>query len=126
MKSSLKAIAFATVFSAVFAFNSFAGDKEAKKTTAFGTGIFASKTGKIHVAVDKYNNENTVLIVTDATGKAIYREAIGKEVAKFRKTLNVSDLPAGTYTIEVISKGESQTKKFEVQETKVQREISLL
>ncbi|NIJ53215.1 T9SS type A sorting domain-containing protein [Dyadobacter arcticus] len=125
MKTSFKTIALAIAFSAVFGFNSFADDLEAKKTSNFGTGIFASKSGKIHISLDKYTNDNTVVLVTDQSGKLMYREVVGKDVTKFRKTLNVSELPAGTYQIEIAGKGEKQVKTFEVSEKKAEREISV-
>src|SRR5690606_16575667 len=120
----IKSIALVFVFSAVSAFNAFADDKDAKKV-GFGTGIFASKSGKIHINVDKYGSENTAIVVTNETGQLMYRDVMGKSVTKVRTALNVSDLPAGTYRIEISSKNGKEVKSFEVSETKPEREISL-
>ncbi|MCE6989287.1 T9SS type A sorting domain-containing protein [Dyadobacter sp. CY323] len=125
MKTSLKSIALAVAFSAIFAFNSFADDKEGKKTASFGTGVFASKSGKIHINVDKYSNENTAVIVTDQSGKLMYREVLGKGVTKLRTALNVSDLPAGSYRIEITSKSGKEVKSFSVTDKVAQRTISI-
>ncbi|MCE6989288.1 T9SS type A sorting domain-containing protein [Dyadobacter sp. CY323] len=124
MKTSIKSIALAVAFSAVFAFNSFADDKEAKKA-GFGTGIFASKSGKIHINVDKYGSENTAIVVTNGAGQLMYREVMGKGVSKSRTALNVSDLPAGNYRIEISSKSGKEVKRFNLTDEKAEREISL-
>lgn len=125
MKPSMKTIAMTMVFAAAFAFNSFADDKESKKVTAFGTGIFVSNSGKIHVNVDKYTNEKATVLMTNQKGEAMYRETISKGTDKFRKALNVKELPAGDYTIEVSSDGQKTVKHFEVSEVSTQRQISV-
>jgi hypothetical protein len=125
MKPSIKTIAFAVIFAAVSTFNAFAEDKENKKVTAFGTGIFASNTGKIHVNVDKYTAEKAVVLITNNKGETIYREVIGKNTDKFRKALDVKALPAGKYTIEVFADGQKSEKQFEVAEIHTVRQISV-
>jgi hypothetical protein len=125
MKTSFKSIALAVVFSAVFAFSSFAEDKEGKKTASFGTGIFASKSGKIHINVDKYADENTLIIVKDESGRPFYREVLGKGVTKLRTALNVSELPAGSYRIEITSKGGKEERNFNVSDKVAKRTITL-
>lgn len=125
MKPSIKTIAFAIVFATVSTLNAFADEKENKKVTAFGTGIFASNSGKIHVNVDKYTAEKAVVLMTNEKGETIYREVIGKGTEKFRKALDVSALPAGKYTIEVFAGGQKSEKRFEVSEVLTDRQISL-
>lgn len=125
MKPSIKAIAMTMVFAATFAFNSFAEDKESKKAAAFGTGIFASNSGKIHVNVDKYTDSKAVVLITNRSGATYYREIIGRDTDKFRKTFNVNELPAGTYTIEVSANGQKTEKSFEVSEIRTERQVSI-
>lgn len=125
MKASIKTIAMTMVFAATFAFNSFAEDKESKKAAAFGTGIFASNSGKIHVNVDKYTNSKAVVLITNKSGETIYRETIDRSTDKFRKAFNVNELPAGTYTIEVATNGQRTEKQFEVSEIRTERQISV-
>ncbi|WP_353718002.1 carboxypeptidase-like regulatory domain-containing protein [Dyadobacter sp. 676] len=125
MKSSIKSIAMTMVIAATVAFNSFADDKESKKAAAFGTGIFASKTGKIHVNVDKYTSDKAVVLITNKSGEAMYREIIDRNTGKFRKAFNVNELPAGTYTIEVSANGQKTEKQFEVAEIRTERQISI-
>jgi hypothetical protein len=134
MKTSFKTIAAAVAFSFVFAFsasaNNFAAntnaeDKEGKKTTEFDTGIYASKSGKLHVNVDKYSKEPAIVLVTDQSGKTVYREVVRKDVNKFRTAFDVSHLPSGTYTIEVAGQGHKQSKTFELTEKIAERAISV-
>jgi hypothetical protein len=124
MKTSFKAIALAAVFSTAFAFNTFADQKDTK-VTGFATGIFASKSGKIHINVDKYGNEKTTVVVADENGQKVYREVLGKSESQLRTTLNISDLPAGTYHIEISSKNNKEVKSFNVTDKKAEREISM-
>ncbi|WP_031526768.1 DUF3244 domain-containing protein [Dyadobacter crusticola] len=124
MKNLLKSIAFAVAFTVVFVSNTFADDKETKKA-AFGTGIFASKSGKIHINLDKYTDHHAVVLVTDARGTVIYREVVGKEVSKFRKALNLQELPSGEYTIEVSGKDGKVTRRFELSEQSTERSLAI-
>ena len=125
MKPSIKTIAMTMVIAATFAFNSFAEDKESKKAAAFGTGIFASNSGKIHVNVDKYADGKAVVLITNKSGQVMYRETIDRDTNKFRKTFNVNELPAGTYTIEVSANGQKTEKQFEVAEVHTERHITV-
>lgn len=125
MKPSIKAIAMTMVIAATFAFNSFAEDKESKKAAAFGTGIFASNSGKIHINVDKYTDSKAVVLISNKSGHIMYRETIGRDTDKFRKTFNVNELPAGTYTIEVSANGQKTEKSFEVSEIRTERQVSI-
>jgi len=125
MKNLLKSIAFAVAFTVIFAANTFAGDKETKKVTSFGTGIFASKSGNIHISVDKYEDCNAIVLVTNERGQVMFREIIGKNTEKFRKALNVKNLPSGTYTIQITGKGEKLIKTFELSEQPVERVLAI-
>lgn len=125
MKPSIKSIAMTMVIAATFAFNSFAEDKESKKAAAFGTGIFASNSGRIHVNVDKYTDSKAVVVITNRSGATYYREVINRDTDKFRKSFNVNELPAGTYTIQVSANGQKIEKNFEVSEVRTERQISI-
>ncbi len=125
MKNSFKTIICAVAFSALFAFNVSANDKETKKVNGFATGIFANKEGKINVNVDKYNDAETVIILIDQRGSVIYREVLGNSLTKFRRTLDVSQLPYGSYRLQVSSKGEKITKAFDVAESVARRVITV-
>jgi hypothetical protein len=50
---------------------------------------------------------------------------VGKKVDKFRKAMNVSDLPLGSYTLDISSNGETITKAFELTQKQTEREITI-
>lgn len=125
MKNSIKTIICAFAFATLFAFNANADDKESKKATSFGTGIFASKEGKIQVNVDKYNNAPTAVTLEDDKGNLAYREIVTSGTKKFRRTLDVAQLPAGNYTLKIVSGGDKQTKTFEILDKTAARSITL-
>jgi hypothetical protein len=126
MKNSIKTFicAFALITSAAFTAN--ADDKENKKASRFGTGIYINKQGKINVFVDKQNTDaNTTLLVRNEQGKIVYREVIEKDNQKFGRLLNVEDLEAGKYEINIISDNEIQKKGFQLSEPTTERVITI-
>jgi hypothetical protein len=125
MKNYIKSLIAVFALSTMFAFDASAEDKESKKAAAFGTGIYMMKSGNVNVSVDKFNNKPTVVQLENEKGDILYREVTGKRVTKFRRSLNISTLPAGNYTIEVTSDGQTQSKKLELHEKKAERLISL-
>lgn len=125
MKNSIKNIVSALVLVATISFTAVAGDKEVKKVTGFNSGIYASKDGKLKVNIDKYNNASTAILFQDSKGKVFYREVAGKYDKKLRREIDTNDLPAGNYTLEIVSKGEKQTKEFQLLEKVVERSIKM-
>jgi len=126
MKTSIKTFAYALAFVSAFSLTANAEDKENKKSTGFGTGIYATKTGKINVRVDKYGTDApTMLLLRNEYGEIIYRETVSKKEQKIGRLLNVNDLDPGKYAIEIISKGEKQSKSFELSEQKTERILEL-
>ncbi|MCF0058103.1 DUF3244 domain-containing protein [Dyadobacter sp. CY356] len=126
MKNSIKNIAVAFAFVTSFAFAANAENKETKKASAFGTGVYINKGGKINVLVDKAdNNAATTILVKNEQGEVVYREVVGKGNQKFGRQLNVTDLEAGKYDIDVISKNETQTKSFQLSDQKTERVLTI-
>jgi hypothetical protein len=126
MNTSIKTFICAFVLVTSAAFTASAEDKETKKSTGFGTGIYATKTGKINVLVDKANNEaKTILLLKNDKGDVVYREVIEKNLQKFGRTLNVNDLESGNYEIDVISNGEKQSKSFKLTEQRTERALNI-
>lgn len=125
MKNSIKNIVSALVLVATISFSAIAGDKEVKKVTGFNSGIYASKDGKIKVNIDKYNDASTAILFQDSKGKVFYREVAGKHDKKLRREIDITQLPAGDYTLEIVSKGEKQTKEFQLLEKVVERSIKM-
>ena len=125
MKTSAKNFAYALALSTVLAFSASGEDKETKKVTAFGTGIYTTKTGKLKVNVDKYNQKPTIIQLEDKRGNVVYEEVVNKNKTKFRRSLNVNELPAGEYTLQIMSDGYKETRKLEVNEKRPERLISM-
>ncbi|MCF0070510.1 hypothetical protein LZD49_08500 [Dyadobacter sp. CY261] len=125
MKPSIKTIAMTIVFAVTFAFNTFADDKEGKKAVIFETGIFASKSGKLHVNVDKYTNDKALVVITNYKGDAIHRDMISRSTDKFRKAYNINELPEGSYTVEISAAGKKIEKHFEVTEIRTDRRVAV-
>ena len=126
MKNSIKTFICAFALVASFAFNASAEDKETKKSTGFGTGIYTNKAGKINVLVAKVNADaNTTLLLKNEKGDVVYREVIEKSNQKFGRVLNVDELEAGNYEIKVSSSGETQSKTFKLLEQKTERVLTI-
>jgi len=126
MKTSIKTIIVAFAFVTSIAFTSNAEEKETRKTALLNTGVYVNKEGKINVLVDKSSNtSNTTLLIKDERGQIVYREVIEKSHQKFGRVLNVDELSAGTYQIEVNSKNISQVKTFQLSEPQTERIIAI-
>jgi len=126
MKNSFKTFACAFALIASVTFSAQAEDKENKKASGFGTGIYKTKNGKINVLVDKQSNRaNTILLVKNEKGEIFYREVIEKGNTKFGRLLNVQELEAGKYQINVISDKETQSKTFELSELQTGRIVTV-
>ena len=125
MKNLVKSLLYAFAFSFVIVFSASADDKEAKKITGFGTGIYTTKEGKIRVNVDKFNKKATVILLEDSKGKVLHQEVVGKNETKFRRLLDMSQLPTGEYTLKITSDGEKQIKKLGLTEKLPDRMISM-
>lgn len=125
MKTSIKTFVCALALVAT-AFTANASDKEIKKSVGFGTGIFASKDGKINVLVEKEDvNASTTILLKNAKGEVFYRETVSKNNQKFGRILNIDALEQGKYEIEVTSKGKTQSKSFELSAPSTERVIAV-
>lgn len=125
MKTSIKTFAFALAI-VVTAFSANAEDKDNKKSTGFGTGIYATKTGKINVSVDKLAADSpTTILLKNENGEVVYSETVSKRQQKFGRVLDVNELSSGKYEIEVTSKGEKQSKSFELSAQKTERVLAI-
>lgn len=126
MKTSIKTIIVAFAFVTSIAFTANAEEKETRKTALLNTGVYVNKEGKINVLVDKSSNtSNTTLLIKDERGQIVYREVVEKGQQKFGRVLNVEELSAGTYQIEVSSKNISQVKTFQLSEPQTERIIAI-
>lgn len=124
MKTSIKTIAYALALVTSFTLAASAKETDTKKASGFGTGIYIDKGGKINVLVDKQDADaNTTLLIKNEKGDIVYREVILKDNQKFGRVLNVENLEAGQYEINVVSKNEKQTKTFQLSPQKTERSL---
>ena len=125
MKTSFKTFAFALAFVAS-TFAAQAEDKDSKKASSFGTGIYPTKSGKINVLVSKADaSSNTVLLLKNESGNVVYRETVGKDNQKFGRSLNMDQMEAGQYKLDIISGSEVQTKTFQLTEQVTERVLTV-
>lgn len=126
MKTSIKTFVFALAIAAAATFTASAGDNEAKKSSGFGTGIYATKNGKINVLVDKANADSrTTIVLKNEDGNVLYQETVNKNELKFGRTLNLDGVQAGKYQLNVTSGKETQTKSFQLSEEKTERFLTI-
>jgi hypothetical protein len=111
MKTSIKTFVCALALIATASFTASAEDKEAKKTA---------------VLVDKANADSkTTILLKNAYGEVVYRETIAKNELKFGRTLNLDEMQAGKYSLDVISGKEKQSRSFLLSEQKTERFLTI-
>jgi hypothetical protein len=125
MKNLINSVIFAFVLSSSAVFAAPASDKEVKKVTGFESGIYASRDGKIKINIDKYNHAATSILLQDSRGKVVYSEIAGKNDKKLRREIDINQLGSGNYTLEIVSKGEKQTKVLQVTDITVERIVKI-
>ncbi|MBE9466683.1 DUF3244 domain-containing protein, partial [Dyadobacter subterraneus] len=76
--------------------------------------------------VDKADdNASTTILVKNENGDVVYREIVAKGNQKFGRQLNVTELEAGKYQIDVTSQNETQTKTFQLSDQKTERALTI-
>jgi hypothetical protein len=125
MKTTIKTLVTALVLAATV-FTANAANIGGSKPIGFATGIYTNKSGKINVLVNKTNADAaTKLLLRNEQGQIVYRETVGKNSQKFGRVLNLNELSAGKYELEISSNGESEFKKFQLSEQKTERTLSI-
>ena len=108
------------------AFTATAANKDNKKSNELETGIYSSKSGKINVLVDKASDKAvTTILLKNADGDIVYSEVVNKNEQHFGRILDLNALQDGSYQINVISRGETQTKSFQLSERKMERVVAI-
>ena len=123
MKTSFKSIALCVILGSL-AFTASAGNRQSPENKGFETGIFCDKSGKLNVNVDKYNRASTVIRIVNQKGIDVYKEVYGKSHMKLRRSIDLNELPAGSYLLEISSNGQNQQSRFEINHLRPQRLIS--
>jgi outer membrane lipoprotein-sorting protein len=122
MKTSFKYLIVAFALVTTFAFTANAGVKDTKKASTIQTGVYINKDGKINLSVDNLDTRsNTTILVKNESGNVVYKEVVERGNAKFGRILNVEELAAGTYEIEVSSNNDTLIKSFQVSQPQAER-----
>ncbi|MFD2574386.1 T9SS type A sorting domain-containing protein [Spirosoma soli] len=72
-----------------------------KSAVAYQSGIYTTADGKVQIALDKQTGGMVEIRLTNAAGKVLFTQQVGKNQTAARVRLDVSALPDGTYQLEV-------------------------
>jgi|GEM_PF-4945742 len=102
-------------------------DDKATEKAAVQVTAFSTNDAKIWVNVQKEAPVGATLFLRDQNGNALYTHGIGKKQKTSATRLDVSALEDGEYMLQVVSKGGTITKKFELRtpQTSVQRQLEI-
>ena len=104
MKTLIKSFALAltltaTTISATFADGTPAG--RPSNVASFKSGVYSTAAGKLHVSLDKETGGKVTIRLKDNRGAVLYNQHLGKNETTYRTRLDLSDLPDGTYELEL-------------------------
>lgn len=109
MKTLIKPLLIALSFSVAAV--SISEAKPGRPTAApFKTGIYASVTGRLNIALDKQAGGPVDIQLKSPSGDVLYNQHLGKKEAAFRTRLNVDDLADGDYVL-TITNGVETTRQ---------------
>jgi len=103
MKTLIKSLAVAFSLALVTTLGSVAEANPGRPANAvsYKAGIYTSVDGKLNIALDKQTGGAVDIRLKDTTGQVIYAQHVSKNDTKYRTRLNLSELPDGTYQVEV-------------------------
>lgn len=92
----------------------FASTVEAKPTrpttvATFQTGMYTTIDGKLHIALDKQKGGAIDIRLTNQEGMVVYSQHVGKNKSQYRAKFDLSNLPDGTYKVDVSNGQETTT-----------------
>ena len=106
-------ISFVAAFSsASFAQGSNSGSFKSTQTEETRFAVYALKTGKIDVAIEKPAGEKLLIQVIDQHGFTLASKEIGKNSPITRTRFDMNSLPDGVYQVVVTEGSEKQVKEI--------------
>ncbi len=98
------------------------------KPKGFRTGLYITKDGRLRLNIEKEIRSSTWFIVRNSKGDVLIKEMVGRNAMKYAMRFDVSNLDAGNYTLEILSRGEKEVRPFSiaVPEVKPTRLLSIL
>jgi len=71
------------------------------KAATYKTGIYPTIEGKLQISLDKEVGGVVNVQLKDMNNKVLFFQHMGKQDKQLRLRLNLNDLPAGTYQVEI-------------------------
>ncbi|WP_338869639.1 T9SS type A sorting domain-containing protein [Spirosoma sp. SC4-14] len=111
MKTLIKSLAVAFSLALVTTLGSVAEAKPGHpaNVASYKAGIYTTADGKLNIALDKQSGGAVDIRLKDTTGEVLYTHHIGKNDTKYRTRLNLSELPDGTYQVEITNGAETSS-----------------
>ncbi len=123
MKTRAHSFLFSLTFAAALATSSFTEAKPISRSVGpslrrtgsvaaatYQTGVYVASDSKLHVAVDKQPGGYVLLRFKDAKGTVLYNGYLGRKAQQYRTKLNLTDLPDGTYQLEITNGTETKSQ----------------
>lgn len=104
MKTLIKSLALALTLGFVTSAATFANTNPGGRQTvvaSFKSAIYTTVSGKLSIALDKEVGGAVDVQLKNKDGKVLYSQHLGKKESKYRRLLNVSELPDGDYQVEI-------------------------
>jgi outer membrane lipoprotein-sorting protein len=116
MKTSIKSLLFALSLSAVTSFAAFADVKPERpaQVAAFKSSVFPTIDGKLRISLDKETGGPVDIRLKNEDGAVVYNHHLDKKDTQYRSRLNLSELPDGTYQVEITNGTETSTQSITI------------
>ncbi len=85
---------------------------------SYQSGVYTSIDGKLNIALDKQKGGAVDVRLKNSEGKVIYTQHVGKNEDKYRTRLNLSELPDGTYQVEITNGVDTTTHTIKLSSPK--------
>lgn len=88
-----------------------------KTAVAFKTGVYVNAGGKLNIALDKDTGGTVSVMLKNAKGDILFSQSVPKKDQQFRVSLDLTQLPDGSYTV-ACSNGLETTQQTVTLQTK--------
>ena len=115
MKTLIKSLALSLTLGFVTSSATFANTNPGGRQTvvsSFKSAIYTTVSGKLSIALDKEIGGVVDVQLKNKDGKILYAQHLSKKESKYRRLLNVSELPDGDYQVEITNGVETTTHKM--------------
>ncbi|GAB3900409.1 T9SS type A sorting domain-containing protein [Spirosoma agri] len=113
MKTLFNSLLVAFTVSLVTVSASFAETNPGKQTApaaTYKTGIYTNRAGNLNIALDKETKGSVSIKLKNTAGKVLFDQYLGKNEKSTRISLNMNELPDGTYQLEISNGVDTSTQ----------------